>query len=104
MSVTDIFLIDLLICSQQIAEFQPTMFSKVFGKPKQETNPLATLEKLNEVQLRYDDHVNLFYCSIYLVHIMWFIRINVFFEQPRIRCAMLVNLCGDLIILCGLHQ
>ncbi|KAI8547111.1 hypothetical protein RHMOL_Rhmol07G0169200 [Rhododendron molle] len=24
------------------------MFSKVFGKPKQETNPLATLEKLNE--------------------------------------------------------
>lgn len=27
----------------------PTMIARIFGKPKQETNALATLDKLNEV-------------------------------------------------------
>lgn len=38
------------------------MFSRIFGKPKQETNALTTLDKLNEV-------LSLFYGLLTFLHV-----------------------------------
>lgn len=42
----------LLVLRQQSVfpdKNEPIMFQRMFGKPRQEANPLATLDKLNEV-------------------------------------------------------
>ena len=48
------FVLSLVLVLQELIRVlvnrrEATMFTRIFGKPKQETNALTTLDKLNEV-------------------------------------------------------
>lgn len=88
----DFWLIDRSIyLLQEIKGFNRelvAMFSRIFGKPKQETNALATIDKLNEVRFLFYGIADICACVLWQ---LWY-RSSVWTLDLRWSCLLLQ--CG----------